>query len=714
MLGFLYKNRFINLKSSIFKTSLFGSSMKAKLLFFSLTILFFTVLFLGGTVLQVLRHSLLQDSISRVSDVMNQVNYNIDNKFTLLNDITVRLYGNSDVLNALNRDDKITQEIHDYDVKKVLGLFNDITRSHKDIVLQLFDFKREVDGKELDYFCFNSHRNTSVINIDKLLKDKLYLEAINSGKNYAIGHLSDETWEHSGLFIFFIRIIHRADIKVMPNLEEQYIQDKDKEITGVIVSCVRRESVENIYKTTNLIRSGEIFLVDNNNNLLCSSDNDFFNVNKATLSDSGFFDFIGRKIDFYSWFEVNNNYYLGSYVYNRVHNYYLCTIQEKNHIYQKYYLLRNLIIIICILVLLFSGLLAIKLADYFINPLISLTDYMKQIIKEKSQIKTIDGEISIEEKVIDKMSSDSLRKDEIGILNSTFIWLLEVQKGYHLQLENKVEERTKNLEETNASLKQTLRELKNTQDQLIQNERMGAIGNMVAGIAHEINTPIGIAVTGSSFLFDESLKLRKLFNAEAVSRSEMNEVIGNVEKSSELVLRNLQKAGELIYKFKKIAIDQNTENVLYFNVYELIETMVSTFQHRLNQNQVNVSVSGDDVISIKNYPISLVQVLSNLIDNSIVHGFIGQNDRKDINIDILGGKNNILIEYRDNGVGISEKYHNKLFEPFFSKDEGERETSGLGMHIIFKIVTEKLYGSISFDPSHKKGVLFKIEVPSLP
>ncbi len=297
------------------------------------------------------------------------------------------------------------------------------------------------------------------------------------------------------------------------------------------------------------------------------------------------------------------------------------------------------------------------------------------------------------------------------------------------QLEQRVTKRTEELEERNKELEQTLNQLKSTQKQLVESEKMAALGELVAGVAHEINTPIGIGFTAATYLADKAQTLQEQTASRPEPRTippdESRKLLDLTLESSDLICRNLERAAQLIQAFKQVSVDQSSEQRRRFDLMGYLDEVLLSLQPRLKPCRPEVEITGPDQLLIDSYPGSYYQVFSNLILNSVIHGFEQQTGgRISIAITLLrteGNQNQVTtraheadylqIDYRDNGVGISEEWHQKLFQPFVTSKR-HLDCSGLGMHISYNIVSQLLQGQIESLPTEgDSGAHFRLILP---
>lgn len=268
-------------------------------------------------------------------------------------------------------------------------------------------------------------------------------------------------------------------------------------------------------------------------------------------------------------------------------------------------------------------------------------------------------------------------------------------------------------------LSETLEQLKATQNQLIESKKMASLATLVAGVAHEINTPIGTALISASFLANETKVFATNWEQGQLKRSQLQEYLDNATESSQLIMNNLQRAGELVQSFKKVAVDQTKADRHSFALKPYLEEVLHSLDPHLKQTKHKLTVEGDDTITIESYPGALSQVVTNLVLNSIIHGYIpgeegelrfevrlGSEASQERSLDCPG----VMIYYTDNGCGIPSQNLEKIFEPFFTTARA-KGGSGLGLHIVYNLVTQKLQGNIRCESEVGKGTKFVIELP---
>ncbi|ATU96033.1 ATP-binding protein [Aeromonas salmonicida] len=277
-------------------------------------------------------------------------------------------------------------------------------------------------------------------------------------------------------------------------------------------------------------------------------------------------------------------------------------------------------------------------------------------------------------------------------------------------LEGKVVERTRSLSDANNQLGKAYDDLKQAQQTLVESEKMASLGSLVAGVAHEINTPIGISVTASSYLQERVADFKLHIDSKQLSRSYLNEFTVNLDESMQLLQSNLRRASELIASFKQVAVDQSSEARYNFSLADNLHQVVVSLGHKLKKAQCEVDIQCDPKLSIFSFPGSFTQIYSNLILNSINHGFDNWDKPKKITIKVEQEGEELLINYSDNGRGIPPEILPRIFDPFVTSKRGQGG-SGLGTHIIYNLVVQLLKGRISCASEPGNGAQFHIRLP---
>ncbi|MBI9109024.1 MAG: cache domain-containing protein [Spirochaetales bacterium] len=299
--------------------------------------------------------------------------------------------------------------------------------------------------------------------------------------------------------------------------------------------------------------------------------------------------------------------------------------------------------------------------------------------------------------------------NEIIVLSSTMNKMLESIRESRTELTVHKENLELLVKKRTKELNKSLEDLKQAKDHLIQSEKMAALGNLVAGVAHEINTPIGIAVTAASHLEEETIEFNNLFKTDMLTRNNFEDYIETALTGSTMILANMNRAARLIQSFKLVAVDQSSESMRRFNIREYIDEILLSLNPKIRKTNHIITVECDNDIFIYSYPGAFSQILTNLIINSLQHGFKEINDGK-ILVSILKNAKMIKIIYKDNGMGIPSGNLKRIFEPFFTTRRGDGN-AGLGLHIVYNIVTQKLGGEIICRSRDQNGTEFELTLP---
>ncbi len=251
--------------------------------------------------------------------------------------------------------------------------------------------------------------------------------------------------------------------------------------------------------------------------------------------------------------------------------------------------------------------------------------------------------------------------------------------------------------------------LRETEEQLRHAEKMAALGSLVAGVAHEINTPVGIGVTAISHIADSVRDFTRLFSKDEASHEDLEEFLSETGEACSVIMSNLERAAGLIQSFKQVAVDQSSESRRTFFLKEYIEEILLSLHPRIKNTPHHVILACPDTLKMDSYPGAISQVLTNLVMNSLLHGFEGAK-KGEIIIDASIELEQVMLTYKDTGKGMSEDQLDHLFEPFYTTKRGAGGT-GLGMNIVFNLVENTLGGTISCHSKEMEGTIFKISMP---
>ncbi|MEZ7277724.1 HAMP domain-containing sensor histidine kinase [Pseudoalteromonas sp. CO302Y] len=282
-------------------------------------------------------------------------------------------------------------------------------------------------------------------------------------------------------------------------------------------------------------------------------------------------------------------------------------------------------------------------------------------------------------------------------------------KQLNQSLEEKVNQRTIALREANQELLNTLERMHQYQNQIVENEKMASLGQMVAGVAHEVNTPIGLGITGSTLLRDKLAEICTQFEQKTLTSTHLKRFIDDGIENLDLIYRNLNRAAELVSSFKKVAVNQDSESTSQVNLNNLLSDVVLSMRSEIQYRNPNITINCDKDLNIETKSGPLQQVLQQLLSNSVIHAF---NDDKDneITFNVQKNESNFTIHYFDNGIGVEKSVKKRIFDPFVTTKRGEGG-SGLGMHLVYNLVTQALGGSIVYDELAQDGAHFIITLP---
>ena len=289
---------------------------------------------------------------------------------------------------------------------------------------------------------------------------------------------------------------------------------------------------------------------------------------------------------------------------------------------------------------------------------------------------------------------------------------------------------TRSAAETLAAMQateQAYAELKEAQANLVQAEKMASLGMLVAGIAHEINTPVGIAYSCASHLGNRTRQLVTAIESGNLKKSELLTFAASAAESTRLMSANLNRAAELIRSFKQVAVDQASAELRRFDLKTYIEEVITSLGPRLRTTPHRVVIECPTDLSINGYPGALSQILTNLVMNALIHAFEIKPPKTQpgeprppkakpmagtitIAVSMVEATNDIEIHFSDDGRGIPAKLQTRIFEPFFTTKRGSGG-SGLGLHIVLNLVTQTLGGRITVDSTEGSGTTFNIRLP---
>ena len=261
---------------------------------------------------------------------------------------------------------------------------------------------------------------------------------------------------------------------------------------------------------------------------------------------------------------------------------------------------------------------------------------------------------------------------------------------------------------SNLELESSLKELKEAQQQLIESEKMASLGGLVAGVAHEINTPIGIGLTAATHFLELNENIDKKYQQQKMKKSDFDNYLGVSKEIAELLMRNLERTAELVRSFKQVSVDQSSSKSRVFNVSQYLEEILTSIHHVFKKSQITINVNCPNDLTINGCPGSFSQIISNLVINASIHAFPEKKGTINIKISLINEQLSLLII--DDGVGIKSENLKKIFEPFYTTNR-DNGGSGLGLNIVYNIVTNQLHGKINCTSELNQGTVFNISFP---
>jgi signal transduction histidine kinase len=254
------------------------------------------------------------------------------------------------------------------------------------------------------------------------------------------------------------------------------------------------------------------------------------------------------------------------------------------------------------------------------------------------------------------------------------------------------------------------RQLGDAQTELVSQQRLAALGALVAGVAHELNTPIGNCLLIASTMQEKTAQLGQMLVGPGLRRSELASYVSDAAKAAELMMRGLAGAADLISSFKQVAVDRTTEQRRNFNLHQVCHEVVATLMNRIRAAGHDIELRVDEAIGMDSHPGPLGQVLTNLINNALLHAFDQGHGGRMVLSASSPQEGRVRIEFRDDGAGIAQQHLERIFDPFFTTKLGQGG-SGLGLSISYNIVTSLLGGQITVDSGEGAGTCFGLDLP---
>ncbi|UTW09070.1 sensor histidine kinase [Pseudomonas benzenivorans] len=328
--------------------------------------------------------------------------------------------------------------------------------------------------------------------------------------------------------------------------------------------------------------------------------------------------------------------------------------------------------------------LSLSLRLQVLKPLVALRDALHQAAEHRGPPESL--------------VLPSTRLDEFG----------EVLGGFR-RITQRMAEDLQARRQAERDIRQAYEELQRTQATLIQAEKLAALGGLVAGVAHEINTPLGITLTGASVLAEETRRVGGQLRAGQLKKSDVEGYLHTAEESVELILANANRAAHLVHSFKQVAVDQTSEARREFNLASYLDEVVESLRPTYKRRPIQVHNSCAADIQLDGYPGALAQVVTNLLVNAVTHAFpTGAAGAVELSARVEGDW--LVLQFEDDGQGIAAEHLPHIFEPFFTTKRGVGG-SGLGLHVVYNIVTQRLGGQIQVASTVGSGTCFTLRMP---
>ena len=247
------------------------------------------------------------------------------------------------------------------------------------------------------------------------------------------------------------------------------------------------------------------------------------------------------------------------------------------------------------------------------------------------------------------------------------------------------------------------------QNALVQVEKLAALGGLVAGVAHEVNTPIGVMLSAATHLEAQTQKADRAYQGGQLSEEGLTEYFTTARQATQLMALNSQRAADLIQSFKQVAVDQTGGERRVFGVASYIEEVLLSLHPHLKKSPIQIHVDCPPELTMDSLPGAFSQVLTNLLMNALTHAFKPEQSGHII-IAVAEEGSQICLTFSDDGQGIAPELHARVFEPFFTTRRASGG-SGLGLHIVHSIVTQSLKGTLAFDSQVGEGTIFTLHLP---
>lgn len=340
----------------------------------------------------------------------------------------------------------------------------------------------------------------------------------------------------------------------------------------------------------------------------------------------------------------------------------------------------------------------------------SLEDYQEDLKRTQQQLLKANRQLDdqnamLEQEVARKTSSLSQVLTDLERRKN------ELEKRQE-KLEREIRQRQiieEDLREANQQLQSSVTASERLQDQLLEAEKLAALGRLVGGITHDVATPLGIGITAASVLGEKLEAMRTALEKRELTESQLREFLAAGSESVNLLEGNLQRASELLGSFKQVAVDQTSDAVREINVKNYLESVLQALRPRFKNTPHRFELNSPDDLNVRCNAGALAQIVTNLILNSLIHAF-DEDQEGHLELSISRRGDVLHLHYQDDGKGLTESQQEQLFTPFYTTRR-ERGGSGLGTHIIHSLVAQTFKGNISIQSAPQEGLAYTIELP---
>lgn len=351
-------------------------------------------------------------------------------------------------------------------------------------------------------------------------------------------------------------------------------------------------------------------------------------------------------------------------------------------------------------------LLFIIAAQVLVSLTVILMVINRRVTSPLAKLKIVAHEIS--EKNFDTEMPE-MYDDEFSDLGFELNVMKHALKNSFENLEERVRTRTEDLTLVNHELTEAIQRLETTKDNLVQTEKLAALGALVAGVSHELNTPIGNGRLMTSALHATARELKSHYEAGDLTKSQFESLVTEILEGTTLVERNLLKAIHLVQSFKQVAVDRTSDKRRTFKLKEFLDEIESTMHHIFKSIPFELQVIPGEDVSLNSYPGVISQIISNLINNALMHAFEDR-EKGTISVRTKTLKHSVNISVIDDGIGMSQEIQIRILEPFFTTKLG-KGGSGLGMHIVHNLATGPLGGTLQIESVAGKGSIITLKIP---